>query len=230
MRIINRSFAGAEPLLQAIHTDPAWSALREGEGARRGGKGVDFSVLSAEYGEYARVLKEQLREADAIFCCTPATAPLFPAEILTSAEGRRKGRFVGLVGSYRPHMLEVDPEVLRQAVAPEHGRHHRRHATRGGAVVVDSLEACLREAGEIIQGDLGAEQLVEVGELIMVKRAAMREVEMGGQGEEGLMNWLEAGNVIYKSVGLGLMDVCVGEDLVALAAERRIGVRLDDFS
>lgn len=94
-------------------------------------------------------------------------------------------------------------------------------------MVVDSLEACLREAGEVRQAGLGAEQLVEVGELIMVKRAAMREIEMGGEGEKGLKRWLEAGNVIYKSVGLGVMDICVGEGLVGLAGEKGFGTRLD---
>ena len=95
--------------------------------------------------------------------------------------------------------------------------------------MVDSLEACLKEAGEIIQAGLGAEQLVELGELVMVRKAAMREIEMGGAGEKGLKTWLEKGNVIYKSVGLGLMDLCVGEDLVMLARERSIGITVEDF-
>lgn len=175
------------------------------------------------------MLKEQVRDADAIFCCTPSTKPLFPGEYLTSPEGRRKGRYVSLIGSYQPHMVEIDPEILRQAVAPEHGKHHHRHASRGGVVIVDSLEACLKEAGEVIQAGLGAEQLVEVGELILIKRAVSKEMEMGGAGEEGLVKWLRGGNVIYKSVGLGLMDLCVGEDLVMLAGERGIGTRVEDF-
>jgi len=91
------------------------------------------------------------------------------------------------------------------------------------------LEACLKEAGEVIQAGIGAEQLVEVGELLMVKKAAMKEIEMGGQGELGLKKWLESGNVIYKSVGLGLMDLCVGEDLISLARDRGIGTTIDDF-
>lgn len=124
-------------------------------------------------------------------------------------------------------MAEMHPEILRQAVAPDHKHHHHKHAAQGGVVVVDSLEACLREAGEVRQAKLGAEQLVEVGELIMVKRAAMREIEMGGEGEKGLKRWLEAGNVIYKSVGLGVMDICVGEGLVGLAREKGFGTRLD---
>lgn len=124
-------------------------------------------------------------------------------------------------------MVEMHPDVLRQAVAPNHKNHHHKHAARSGVIVVDSLEACLKESGEIRQAGLGAEQLVEVGELIMVKKAALKEIESGGQGEKGLKRWLEAGNVIYKSVGLGVMDISVGEGLVALAGEKGVGTHLD---
>lgn len=128
-------------------------------------------------------------------------------------------------------MLELHPEILRQAVAPEHKHHHHhRHADKGGVIVVDSLEACLRDAGEVIQAGITAEQLVEVGELLMVKKASMREIEMGtGEGEKGLRDWLQRGNVVYKSVGLGVMDICVGEDLVLLAREGGVGTYVEGF-
>ncbi|MCJ1270652.1 hypothetical protein MMC22_010549 [Lobaria immixta] len=219
--IVNRTSTRALDLMHEIYTAPEWADLRAANEKLR------FSVLSAEYGEYNRMLKDHVRGSDAIFLCTPSLNPLFPAEFLTSPEGRRKGRYISAVGSYRPHMIEMHPDILRQAVAPDHKHHHHKHATQGGVVVVDSLEACLREAGEVRQAGLGAEQLVEVGELIMVKRASMREIEMGGEGEKGLKRWLEGGNVIYKSVGLGVMDICVGEGLVGLAREKGFGTRLD---
>lgn len=224
INIINRTFGTAEPLLNAIYTKKEWAELRHSN------EKLKFTVVDWNYGEYARLLKEHVRNADVIFMCTPSTAPLFPAEHLTNTEGKRKGRYVSLIGSYRPHMCELHPDILRQAVAAEHKHnHHHKHASRGGVVVVDSLEVCLKEAGEIIQAGLRADQLVEVGELIMVKKAVMKEIETGGEGEKGLKKWLESGNVIYKSVGLGLMDLCVGEDLVALARERGIGLTLEDF-
>ena len=43
------------------------------------------------------------------------------------------------------------------------------------------------------------------------------------------MEWLRRGNVIYKSVGMGLMDVVVGSDLVRLADERGIGTSIPNF-
>ena len=179
--IINRSFSRAKKLMHEFYTSPEWEDLRNANGK------LQFSIVSAEYGEYQRLLKEHIRKADAIFLCTPSTSPLFPAEYLTSSEGRKKGRYVSAIGSYRPHMCEIHPDILRQAVAPDHKHHHHKHAEKGGVVVVDSLEACLREAGEIMQAGIGAEQLVEVGELLMVKKASMKEIEMGtGEGEKGL--------------------------------------------
>ena len=44
-----------------------------------------------------------------------------------------------------------------------------------------------------------------------------------------MRDWIERGNVIYKSVGLGLMDVCVGEDVCRLARERGIGTVIEGF-
>ena len=223
INIINRSFATVQPLMQEIYQSDDWTDLRNSNSKLR------FSALSGDFVEYQRLLKEHVRDADAIFMCTPSTSPLFPAEFLTSIEGRKKGRYVSLIGSYKPHMVELHPDVLRQAVQPDHRNHHHHHAEKGGVIVVDSLDACLKEAGEVIQAGINPTQLVEIGELFMVKKAAMKEMEMGGPGEKGLRRWLEGGNVIYKSVGLGLMDLCVGEDLVILARDRGVGTTIDDF-
>lgn len=126
-------------------------------------------------------------------------------------------------------MTEVHPDIFREAVAPEHNRHYHKHAKRGGVIIVDSLESCLKEAGEVIQAKLKPEHLVEIGELMMVKKAALREVELGGEGEKGLLEWLTRGNVIYKSVGLGLMDLVVGGDLITLAREKGYGTTIEEF-
>ncbi|KAI9780775.1 MAG: hypothetical protein M1839_006563 [Geoglossum umbratile] len=213
--IINRSFARAGALLARIY--------KEENAAWRGD--AKFSVLSREYGEYARVLKEEVRKADVVFCCTPSLEPLFPAEHLISVEGRRKGRLVVAIGSYKRHMCELHPDILRQAVTPVHSEgHHHKHATHGGVVVVDSLTACLEEAGEVWQAGLGGEQMVEVGELVWLKR----KKEMGeGGGEGGLDEWLARGNVVFKAVGMGLMDVAVGGALVGIAGKRGVGVMVE---
>lgn len=202
-------------------------------------------------------------------------------------------------------MQELPIEVLQQAVkGPEEAKHHHgplhiHHAAagEGGAVVVDSIEGAMRESGEIIKSGIGGMGVVELGELVMLKRshwaekAEREELERGrrekvGQekdhggghglahlfhhhgsdkggnkarsksrsGEQasghqrsksksgssgggdvvrnddgGLQQWLQRGNVVYKSVGVGLMDVVVGMEVVRLAEERGIGTSFEDF-
>jgi len=220
VNIINRSFARAQTLMQELYS----------EDHHEWGSNTKFSILSSDFGEYHRLLKEEVRKADVLLCCTPSYEPLFPAEYLTATEGRKKGRFISAIGSYKPHMCELHPDILRQAVTTaHHHHHHHKHAASEGVIVVDSLSSCMAEAGEIIQAGITPEQLVEVGELLMVKKAALKEVEKGGEGEKGLKNWLEKGNVIYKSVGLGLMDVCVGEDVCRMARDRGVGTIIENF-
>ncbi|KAL9045680.1 MAG: hypothetical protein Q9214_001314 [Letrouitia sp. 1 TL-2023] len=224
IHIVNRSFRRAQTLMQSIYTSEEWEHLRTAN------EKLTFSVVSSEYGEFTRLLKEHVRKADAIFCCTASRDPLFPAEYLTNPEGRKKGRYISMIGSYNHDMVELHPDILKQAVAPGHRHHHHRHAEKGGVVVVDSLSATMKEAGEVRQAGLGPEQLVEIGELLMVKKAVMQEIADGtGEGEKGLRKWLMGGNVLYKSVGLGLMDVCVGEDLVNLARQKGVGTTVEGF-
>ena len=281
--------------------------------AQEGWSNARFAVMSPEYNEYDRIIKEQLRAADAIITTVPSTEPLFDHLILTSTEGRKKGRLLICVGSYKPHMIELPVEMLHQAVKPTHDhRHFHRHAAEGGVVVVDTLTGCLKEAGEIIQAGLSPMQLVEIGELVMLEehttsplsweppspspsasglsleqlsldsrnssssRPSMASV-MGADGtsfgndstsssksskrssslsralsfksskskqgrsssvdsskgrsskDDEMSRWLSDGNVIYKSVGMGLMDLVVGGELVRLARARGLGTTIQDF-
>jgi hypothetical protein len=74
---------------------------------------------------------------------------------------------------------------------------------------------------------------VELGECEMSKKKRRGSKGKDHDGEDkahkSLIDWLQKGNVIYKSVGLGLMDVVVGMDLVQLADERGIGTRIENF-
>lgn len=45
-----------------------------------------------------------------------------------------------------------------------------------------------------------------------------------------LARWLTGGNVIYKSVGLGLMDLVVGMDIIKIATEKGLGSHIENFS
>jgi ornithine cyclodeaminase/alanine dehydrogenase-like protein (mu-crystallin family) len=276
LNIINRDFERVHQLLSKLYAPHEeyrqWDPSEQHVPQYRTGSTTDLAqpkiqILTPGHGEYERLLKVTIRASSVIFFTTPSLTPLFPAPYLTNPEGRKKGRYLAAIGSYKPHMVEIHPDILKQNVAPEHGhRHFHKHAPQGGAIVVDSVEACLKEAGEVIQAGLGPNEVVEIGELVMLKRDAEKRrlecharrseegldeggVELGecetvkekrrgskekdSDGEDkahkSLMEWLQRGNVIYKSVGLGLMDVVVGMDLVKLADERGIGVRIENF-
>lgn len=196
------------------------------------------SILTPAHTEYERLLKEYVRGSNVIFCTTPSTRPLFPASYLINPEGRKKGRYIACIGSYKPHMVELDPEVLRYAVAPHHEhRHLHKRQKEGGAVIVDTVSGCLQEAGEIIQAKLTPDQIVELGELLMLKKEAEKRCAKGEKAEQGanlqddkgLKEWLTRGNVIFKCVGIGLMDVVVGNELVRMARQRGIGTTIENF-
>ncbi|KAL4798079.1 hypothetical protein BDV19DRAFT_35509 [Aspergillus venezuelensis] len=216
--IVNRSFDRAARLLQEIYAPENASWRRD----------VKFSAVSSEFGEYSRILGDAINKADAIFCCTPSLEPLFPAELLTSREGRRKGRLISAIGSYKPHMAELHPDILREEVtiSPPH-RHFHKHVQRSGIIVVDSLDAAMKEAGELVMAGIKPNQVVEIGELLMV-RDAPKDAK-SADDEKHLREWVERGNVIFKGVGLGLMDLVTGSELVELARTRKIGTTVEDF-
>lgn len=157
VNIINRRFSdGCKLVLKRFYNTPA--AIKE----REGWKDATFHVLTPGYGEYPRLLEQQVLAADVIFCCTPSTEPLFDGSILTSRDGRRKGRLIVAIGSYTQQMRELPVELLQQATRTHEGHfHYHKHAVEGGVVVVDTLDGALKEAGEIIEAGLQPKQLVE---------------------------------------------------------------------
>lgn len=158
VNIINRRFSDScKDILHRLYSVPAHIKEREGW------TDCQFGILTPGYVEFERLLRDQVRAADVIFCCTPSQEPLFEHSILTSGEGRRRGRLIVAIGSYTPEMIELPVELLLQAVKrPEPGhRHYHKHATEGGVVIVDTLDGAMQEAGEIIQGGLDPSQLIE---------------------------------------------------------------------
>lgn len=238
VNVINRSFDRAREMLMHLYNPYPDDEEYENPVGHKYGSKTKTAIITPSHSEYHRLLKQYVRDANVIFCTTPSTQPLFPASYLLNPAGRQKGRYIALIGSYKPHMLEIHPDVLKSAVAPHHEhRHFHKHQKEGGAVIVDSVEACLQEAGEVIQAGLQPDQVVELGELVMLRKEAEKKARESGSGVEGiqvqdssgLKEWLTNGNVIYKSVGLGLMDVVVGGEVVRIARERGIGTRIDDF-
>ncbi|TVY51800.1 Delta(1)-pyrroline-2-carboxylate reductase [Lachnellula cervina] len=47
--------------------------------------------------------------------------------------------------------------------------------------------------------------------------------------EDDLCRWLTKGNVIYKSIGIGLVDLVIGTELIKMAREEGVGVTMQNF-
>jgi ornithine cyclodeaminase len=88
-------------------------------------------------------LSDLLSTAQVIVAATSSQKALFPTSSV------RPGTRVILIGSYKPHMREVEDSLLR----------------RGSRVVVDSKKACLQEAGELISAGMTEEDLEELGSI-----------------------------------------------------------------
>ncbi|KAF2127342.1 NAD(P)-binding protein [Dothidotthia symphoricarpi CBS 119687] len=162
-------------------------------------------------------LEDVVTAADAIFCTTPSTTPLFPATFMTSEKARVKTRFISAIGSYRLDMAEIDPELLKAVTDPSGSFSHQ---VWQGHIAVDSIEGCLQEAGELVTAGLSSDQMLEIGRMEDLRAKT---------NPSGLREWLESGFVIYKSVGIGIMDIAVGNKLVELARSKDIGIHLDSF-
>ncbi|KUL91523.1 hypothetical protein ZTR_01622 [Talaromyces verruculosus] len=143
---------------------------------------------------YKTRLRADLASSDAIFCCTPSTEPLFIYDDLTP-----KRRYISLIGSYKPHMQEVDSKTLLSG--------------NNGLIYVDSVEACMEEAGELIMAKVDEKQLIELGEL---------DSSTAGSLEE-------EGNVVFKCVGMGIMDLVIARSLLEMAREQGLGTVVEEF-
>ena len=175
------------------------------------------SHVALEVKQEEQSLEDLLVEADVIFCGVPSTTPLFPAGYLTSEKARQKTRYISAIGSYRLDMQEIDPELLKIIADPQ-GLF--KDQVYQGKVAVDSAEGCLVESGELDRAEIRKDGMLEVGKI--------QELRESGSSD-GLKEWLEDGFVVYKSVGVGIMDIAIGSKLLDLAKEKGRGVHLDDF-
>ncbi|MCV0402974.1 MAG: ornithine cyclodeaminase family protein [Chloroflexi bacterium] len=122
-----------------------------------------------------------VRDADVICCATTSSTPVFDAEWLAP------GAHVNGIGAFQLSMVEIPPEALGRA----------------SLVAVDSRDAALAEAGDVVAaieaGLVGVDALVEIGS-VEPSWAANRPPDA---------------ITIFKSVGLAIQDVAAAELIVA---------------
>lgn len=66
------------------------------------------------------------------------------------------------------------------------------------------------------------------GLVLMVRRVG-ELIKGESPKKQKLEQWLQTGNVIYKSVGLGLMDLSVGMYVVEFAKGKEVGTQVEGF-
>lgn len=158
-------------------------------------------------------------EADIVCCCTPSTEPLFKFEDL------KRGAHVNMVGSCecrrnlnvsevkadqiplirrsdKPHMQEVEPDLMRSAAA-------------AGTLLVDSKEACAHEAGDLIKAAINALQSTDE-HIVKELGAELEELSQSSCSREKRVS-------VFKSVGVGVQDVRIAEDIYEAAVRGAIG-------
>ncbi len=147
-----------------------------------------FATESEGRVRVAATAEEALRGAGVVVVATYATTPVIEARWVAP------GAHVIAVGACRPNHRELDPELVARA-----------------RLVVDSREAALREAGDVVQaiaeGRFGAEHLhAELGEILSGAKP-------GRSSREEI--------TLFKSLGLAIEDVAAAD--LAYRAARKTG-------
>ncbi|MCA1588208.1 MAG: ornithine cyclodeaminase family protein [Chloroflexi bacterium] len=125
--------------------------------------------------------EEAVRPADVVCCATTSSMPVFEAAWLGD------GAHVNGVGAFRLGMVELPPELFERAAL----------------VAVDSREAAMAEAGDIVAA-------IEAG---LLRPDALVEI---GSVEPSWVDSRPAGAVTaFKSVGLAIQDVATAELIVS---------------
>ena len=135
----------------------------------------------------------ELKRAEIICTCTTSATPLFEAKDLHA------GAHINGVGSYRPTAREVGSDVVAKA-----------------AIVVDSYEAALKEAGDIViplnEGIIQRENLY----------ASIDELVSGAKPAPGSDDQL----TFFKSVGMALEDLVAANLAYTKAIELGLGTNV----
>jgi alanine dehydrogenase len=138
--------------------------------------------------------RDAVRAADIIITATPASKPLF-----TDVDVRN-GTHINAIGAFTPFMQEIPPELVVRA-----------------KVVVDSREACMAEAGDILipirEGLISISHIyAELGELVYGHKP-------------GRTNATEI--TLFKSVGNAVQDLAVGKLALERAEHEGLGQAVD---
>ncbi|QGY46800.1 ornithine cyclodeaminase family protein [Maribellus comscasis] len=137
-----------------------------------------------------------LAEAEIICTATNSTKPLFRRKEV------KKGTHINAIGSFQPHMQELDPLLIKDA-----------------KVYVDQAEPCLKESGDFIkakaEGIIDNNPIVgEIGDFYLKKIP-------GRESDDEI--------TLFKSVGVAIQDYAVAADIYKFSLEKDFGLEINLF-
>ena len=146
-----------------------------------------FQLIAAED-------KSQISDCDIICTATSSFTPVFEDKFLN------EGTHINSIGSYKPEMSEIPEETIVRS-----------------KIVVDSLSACLKEAGDIIK---------PINKKLITKEHIYAEV---GEIASGLKQGRENENeiTVFKSVGVSIQDLAVASFVYSQAIETGRGTKIN---
>ena len=155
----------------------------------------EFGINKAIHIDIVRDVSEAVRQADIICCSTRSTVPVF------NGDDVRPGTHVNGVGSYLPHMREVDFKFIK-------------HADK---IIVDDLEGIKEEAGELIHAAQQPDW--DFGELHGELMELITDDIDGRTNEEEI--------TFFKSVGAAYFDLAVAKGVYQKAGTLGIGIQAE---
>ncbi|KAI7864750.1 hypothetical protein BDF14DRAFT_1731641 [Spinellus fusiger] len=131
-------------------------------------------------------LQQAIQQADIICTCTNAQQPLLMGAWL------KQGVHINCIGSYTLEMREVDNETI----------------SRVDTIIVDSVEACVKEAGDLRHSSPDA--WIEIGQVVndttlQEKATSLSKISL------------------FKSVGVSVQDTAIAQLIVKKAKQVHIG-------
>jgi ornithine cyclodeaminase len=160
-------------------------------GRDRGNAAALAARLSNELPELRFTIADDLvaavQSADIISCATPSLSPYLPGETV------RPGTHVDLVGSFKPTMREVSPDLVARA-----------------SVFVDTMEA-LSQSGDLIPA-------IEAGVLQPSSVCALSQLVR----DPGLRRRDPAAITIFKAVGMAVADLAAAEFFLERASADQV--------
>ncbi|KAL1743822.1 hypothetical protein HDZ31DRAFT_40096 [Schizophyllum fasciatum] len=151
-------------------------------------------------------VESAVRSGDIIICATSATAPLFPSSWV------KPGAHVILIGSYKPHMKEVDTALVNRALK--------------GMLIVDSRDACAQEAGELLEAKVDMAAVSEIGELVDMDAEGNLRMKSAQRAKKSAR---DDTITMFKSVGVGLQDVAIACATVDKARALELGTTVPGY-